>query len=224
LVMTAVPGAPRRLWLSSSPRRGAFGRLAALAVISVGRRFMGTLRVRTWRLCGADTTGRLMHHNKDSAGPVPDRVLPRIVENRDAFLFCKSRAEPCLPAQSADSITDNSGQFDRKSADFSRNISTPRQARSRISRPNALLSEPVPLDRELAPLRCRRRPSQGPAPSTKAFGATAQRAARRNFRGQPAFSRVRRTTEPAMWMLQPIIRSWERRHPACAAVEEAVQA
>src|SRR6266508_1773545 len=84
--MTAVPGAPRRLWLSSSPRRGAFGRLA-LAVISVGRRFMGTLRVRTWRLCGANTKERLMHHNKDSARPVPGRVLLRIVENRDAFYF-----------------------------------------------------------------------------------------------------------------------------------------
>src|SRR2546430_17073147 len=85
--MTAVPGAPRRLWLSSSPRRGAFGRLAALAVISVGRRFMGTLRVRTWRLCGANTKVRLMHHNKDSAGSVPDRVLPRIVRDRDEFCF-----------------------------------------------------------------------------------------------------------------------------------------
>jgi hypothetical protein len=94
LVMTAVPGAPRRLWLSSSPRRGAFGRLAALAVISVGRRFMGTLRVRTWRLCGADTTGRLMHHNKDSTRPVPDRVLPRIVRNRDALYFANPVPSP----------------------------------------------------------------------------------------------------------------------------------
>src|SRR5262244_3794430 len=55
--MTAVPGAPapRRLLLSSSPRRGARGPFATLAFISVGLRLMGTLRVRTWQLWGAKT-------------------------------------------------------------------------------------------------------------------------------------------------------------------------
>jgi hypothetical protein len=35
-----------------------------------------------------------MHHNKDSARPVPDRVLPRIVENRDAFYFANPVPSP----------------------------------------------------------------------------------------------------------------------------------
>src|SRR6266481_2659071 len=77
LVMTAVPGAPpRRLWLSSSARRG--GRFVALAAIAVSRRFMGT---RRWQ------PGVSMDHNKDSARPVPDRVCRRIVGNSDAFGF-----------------------------------------------------------------------------------------------------------------------------------------
>src|SRR5262249_50902095 len=53
--MTAVPGAPRRLLLSSSPRPGAPGPFATLGLISVGRRLVGTLRVRTWQLWGAET-------------------------------------------------------------------------------------------------------------------------------------------------------------------------
>ena len=75
---------------------------------------MGTLRVRTWRLCGANTKVRLMHHNKDSAGSVPDRVLPRIVGNCDAFRFANPVPAHPRPFQSTDSITDNSGQSHRK--------------------------------------------------------------------------------------------------------------
>src|SRR5262245_65487374 len=53
--MTAVAGGPRRVLLSSSPARGAGGPFATLALISVGLRLMGTLRVRTWQLWGAKT-------------------------------------------------------------------------------------------------------------------------------------------------------------------------
>jgi hypothetical protein len=66
-------------------------------------------------------------HNKDGAGPVPDRAGPRIVGNCDAFhlhWFCKSRADWTTSLQSTDLIADNSGRFVGKSLDFSRDIST----------------------------------------------------------------------------------------------------
>jgi len=131
LVMTAVPGAPRRLLLSSSPRRGAGGPFATLALISVGLRLMGTLRVRTWQLWGAKTADcrciiimiirtspprfqdSRLSYSRDSSG-IPTHFV----------LHCFANPVPASPCQvrSTDSIADNSGQFHRKSADFSRNV------------------------------------------------------------------------------------------------------
>ena len=68
-----------------------------------------------------------IEHNKEGAGPVPDRACPRIVGNCDAFrlhLFCKSRADRAASLQSTDLIADNSGRFVGKSLDFSRGISS----------------------------------------------------------------------------------------------------
>src|SRR5499433_925961 len=129
--MTAVPGAPRRLLLSSSPRRGAPGPFATLALISVGLRLMGTLRVRTWQLWGAKTADCRcivimiirtspprfqdcrLSYSRDSSG-IPTHFV----------LHCFANPVPAGPCQarSTDSIADNSGQFHRKSADFSRNV------------------------------------------------------------------------------------------------------
>ena len=57
-----------------------------LAVIAIGRGFIGSsLGTRRWQLWVS------LHHNKDSAGPVPGRVCPRIVANFGRISFCKSR-------------------------------------------------------------------------------------------------------------------------------------
>src|SRR6516164_2623317 len=114
--MTAVPGAPapRRLLLSSSPRRGAFGPFATLAFISVGLRLMGTLRVRTWQLWGAKTADHRLHHNKD-VDPVPDCHIPAIRREFRRILFCKSRAGPPV-AGSIDRL--NCGQFGANSSEI----------------------------------------------------------------------------------------------------------
>src|SRR5215470_7210149 len=124
--MTAVPGAPapRRLLLSSSPRRGARGPFAALAFIAVGLRLMGTLRVRTWHLWGAKTAD----HRSFIIGTSPPRfqivIFPRFVGNSDAFRFAEPVPARGLPVQSTDSNADNSGQFRRKPADFSRDVAS----------------------------------------------------------------------------------------------------
>src|SRR5215475_1007859 len=129
--MTAVPGAPRRLLLSSSPRRGAGGPFATLAIISVGLRLMGTLRVRTWQLWGAKTADcRCLIIMIIRTSP-PRFQDSRLSYSRDSsripthfVLHCFANPVPAGPcqAQSTDSIADNSGQFHRKSADFSRNV------------------------------------------------------------------------------------------------------
>src|SRR5215831_11657324 len=129
--MTAVPGAPRRLLLSSSPRRGAGGPFAPLALISVGLRLMGTLRVRTWQLWGAKTADcRCIIIMIIRTSP-PRFQDSRLSYSRDSseipthfVLHCLANPVPAGPCQvrSTDSIADNSGQFHRKSADFSRNV------------------------------------------------------------------------------------------------------
>src|SRR5215470_7042230 len=112
--MTAVPGAPapRRLLLSSSPRRGARGPFATLAFISVGLRLMGTLRVRTWQLWGAKTADLRLHHNKDVAAPVPDCHIPAIRREFRRISFCKSRLQdPCRAAAGGSIDRLKCGQF-----------------------------------------------------------------------------------------------------------------
>src|SRR5262249_29093022 len=107
--MTAVPGAPapRRLLLSSSPRRGARGPFATLAFISVGLRLMGTLRVRTWQLWGAKTADRRCIIIRTSPPRFQIVIFPRFVGNSDVFGF----ANP-VPAPVAGSIDRlNCGQF-----------------------------------------------------------------------------------------------------------------
>jgi hypothetical protein len=157
-----VPGAPRRLWLSSSPRRGAFGRLAALAVISVGRRFMGTLRVRTWRLCGANTKVRLMHHNKDSAGSVPDRVLPQIVGNSGASRFANPVPARPSPFNRPTQLRTIRGNLIGKLR-ISRNTSS-RAALICTRQAQCAFKSRRPLDRDLAQLSCRA-PRTAPKPA-----------------------------------------------------------
>src|SRR5262249_49937495 len=82
---------------------------------------------------GRKNSGLSMHHNhdnKDVAAPIPGFqivVFPRFVGDSDALCFalwCFANPVPAGPcqAQSTDSIADNSGQFHRKSADFSRNV------------------------------------------------------------------------------------------------------
>src|SRR5215475_11827041 len=129
--MTAVPGAPRRFLLPSSPRRGAPGPFATLALISVGLRLMGTLRVRTWQLWGARTADcRCIIIMIIRTSP-PRFQDSRLSYSRDSsriptlfVLHCFANPVPAGPCQvrSTDSIADNSGQFHRKSADFSRNV------------------------------------------------------------------------------------------------------
>src|SRR5215475_12281875 len=117
--MTAVPGAPRRLLLSSSPRRGAGGPFAALAFIAVGLRLMGTLRVRTWQLWGAKTADHRCFIIRTPPPQFQIVIFPRFVGEFRRILFCKARAGPPVAVQSADSNADNSGQIHRKPADFS---------------------------------------------------------------------------------------------------------
>src|SRR5215510_5322971 len=81
---------------------------------------------------GRKNSGLSMHHNhdnKDVAAPIPGFqivIFPRFVGVSDALCFalCFANPVPAGPcqAQSTDSIADNSGQFHRKSADFSRNV------------------------------------------------------------------------------------------------------
>src|SRR5215831_11509194 len=127
--MTAVPGAPRRLLLSSSPRRGAPGPFATLALISVGLRFMGTLRVRTWQLWGAKTADHRCIIIMIIRTSPPRFQDSRLSYSRDSsripahfVLHCFANPVPACQVRSTDSIADNSGQFHRKSADFSRNV------------------------------------------------------------------------------------------------------
>ena len=79
---------------------------------------------------GRKNSGLSMHHNhdnKDVAAPIPGFqivIFPRFVGNSDALcfaLFCKSRAGQPVPG-SIDRLNCGSGQFHRKSADFSRNV------------------------------------------------------------------------------------------------------
>ena len=80
---------------------------------------------------GRKNSGLSMHHNhdnKDVAAPIPGFqivIFPRFVGDSDALCFAlfanPAPAGPCQ-VRSTDSIADNSGQFHRKSADFSRNV------------------------------------------------------------------------------------------------------
>ena len=151
LVMTAVPGAPRRLVLSSSPRRGAGGPFATLALISVGLRLMGTLRVRTWQLWGAKTADHRCIIIRTSPPRFQDS---RLSYSRDSsgipthfVLHCFANPVPAGPCQarSTDSIADNSGQFHRKSADFSRNVANVHALATR--RRDAFLVSSLSLER-----------------------------------------------------------------------------
>src|SRR5215831_5565569 len=123
--MTAVPGAPapRRLPLS--------GPFAALAFIAVGLRLMGTLRVRTWQLCGAKTADHRCFIIRTPPPQFQIVIFPRFVGNSDVFLsFCKTRAGPPVAVQSTESNADNAAQIRRKPADFSRGISSCMRSRA----------------------------------------------------------------------------------------------
>src|SRR6059058_901632 len=86
-----------------------------LAVIAVGRGFIASsLRTRRWQLWVS------LHHNKDSAAPVPGRVCPRIVANFDAFRFANPGVLqiPCRSGHTASIDRLNCGQIGANSSEI----------------------------------------------------------------------------------------------------------
>src|SRR5437870_10212215 len=108
-----------------------------LAVIAVGRGFIASsLRTRRWQVWVS------LHHNKDSAAPVPGRVCPRIVANFDAFRFANPGVLqiPCRSGHTASIDRLNCGQIGANSSEicgfsaqpFSRVRALPRDDRRHV--------------------------------------------------------------------------------------------
>src|SRR5436309_4042773 len=118
-----------------------------LAVIAVGRGFIASsLRTRRWQVWVS------LHHNKDSAAPVPGRVCPRIVANFDAFRFANPVVWqiPCRSGHTASIDRLNCGQIGANSSEICGFLAQPF---SRVSQdtPAALARFPVLLPKARPP-------------------------------------------------------------------------
>src|SRR6266568_6087688 len=174
-----------------------------LAVIAVGRGFIASsLRTRRWQLWVS------LHHNKDSAAPVPGRVCPRIVANFDAFRFANPVVWqiPCRSGHTASIDRLNCGQIGANSSEicgflaqpFSRVPDLPRHARH-------------PVLNARFPVLLPRSPAAGTTVGSRLRNAT--------FSAWYAFLFVARTRRALMPVPKPIYgRAWQRALGAAAVI------